>query len=252
VRRVSRDGPLIFSIHVPKTAGSRFGRILKARYGDAFAYYYGPRDERTHPAARVPPGQIDAEVLKRLEAAGVRILHGHIRANILLRTVPDPSRYWIWLREPVEQTLSHYHFIQSFEREGGALFQKVRAENTSLAEFVELPQVKNIQATYVGRLPLQRAGFVGVTELFSALLPLLRLSDRRLPSNVNRNKPVADVATREMIAGAMAQDAALYSLAMELSLRRLGVRDTPREAAQRRLSHLSAMLRPGGRTAAAS
>lgn len=251
VRRVDPDGPLILSIHVPKTAGSRFGRLLKARYGDAFAYYYGPRDERTHPLARVPPGQLDAGVLSRLEAAGVRILHGHMRAKLLMRAVPDPSRYWIWLREPVEQVMSHYHFIRSFPREGGPLFQKVRAEDLSLAEFAVLPQVRNIHAAHCGPLPLERAGFVGVTELFSGMLPLLGLSDRRVASNVNRAKPLVDLAEREMVAQHLAADAALYSLAMELSLRRLGVRQGAREAAAARLSRLSGLVRPWRRAATA-
>jgi len=245
LRRASRDGPLILSIHIPKTAGSRFGRILKARYGDAFAYWYGPDDERTHPLARVPVGRIDADVIARLEAAGVRILHGHFKANVLLRAVPDPSRYWIWLREPVEQTLSHYHFILSYRRTGGPLFQKVHAEKLSLEEFAQLPQVRDIQARYCGNLPLERVGFVGVTELFGAMLPLIGLSDRPAAGNVNRAKPLVDVATRAKVVPHVAGDAAVYSLAMEMALRRLGVRDRGRGAVARRLAEVAAFLRPG-------
>jgi hypothetical protein len=252
--RVGRDGPLIFSIHVPKTAGSRFGRILKARYGSAFALYYGPHDPRTHPLIRVPAHEWTADHLDRLHAAGVRILHGHYFARSAWRHVPDPSRYWFWLREPIEHTISYWHYVRSYPRVGAPFFERVKAEGTSLEEFAKLREVSNAQSQHVRPLPLAEAGFVGVTELFAPMLPLLGLSDRSVASNVNAGKPLADRATREALVPLLQKDLALYSEAMELGVRRLGVRDRGRAGLLGRARTIVAGWRPGagGRPARAA
>ncbi|MCF3935757.1 sulfotransferase family protein [Acuticoccus sp. M5D2P5] len=234
VRRVAKDGPLIISIHVPKTAGSRFGEILKARYGDALAYYYGPNNPKTHPLARVRPKDLDADLFDRLHASGVRILHGHMRANLLMRSVPDHSRYWVWLREPIEQVISYYHFVRTSKGDGGPLYQAVQEQGISLDEFVTLPQITNVQTQYCGPLQLEKAGFVGVTEQFSRMLPLIGLRDQQRWSNVNAEKPMADRDTRTAIARQMTDDVGLYSYALELSIRRLGIRDTRLQSLYRR------------------
>lgn len=245
--RVRRDGPLIFSIHVPKTAGSRFGRILKARYGSAFALYYGPDDPRTHPLVRVPAHQFTPEHFARLEAAGVRILHGHYFARTAFRHVPDPSRYWLWLREPIEHMISYWHFVRTYPHIGAPFFEQVKAEETGLLEFAQRREVRNAQSLHVRLLPLAEVGFVGVTELFAPMLPLLGLADRSVASNVNAAKPLADIETRLALVPHLTEDIALYSEAMELAVRRLGVRDSGRAGLLWRARTIVAGWRPAER-----
>ncbi|WP_108659761.1 sulfotransferase family 2 domain-containing protein [Acuticoccus kandeliae] len=244
--RVGRDGPVILSIHIPKTAGSRFGQILKARYGDALAFYYGPNNPKTHPLARVRPKDLDADLMDRLHASGVRILHGHMRAHLLMRTIPDPARYWVWLREPVEQVISYYHFVRTSKGDGGPLYEAVQERGISLDEFVSLPQVENIQSQYCGQLRIEEAGFVGITEQFSRMLPLIGLRDQMRWSNVNAEKPIVDRDTRSAIARQIGDDLGLYSYALELSIRRLGIRDTRLQALYRRWRGLLGQPRPSG------
>jgi histidine triad (HIT) family protein len=224
--RIRRDGPILFSVHIPKTAGTRFGQILAARHPRAYAEYYGPESPRTHPALRAYPAHWTAETLDRLHAAGVRVVHGHFRIKPLLNLVPDPSRYIIWLREPVEQTISHYHFIVK-QRDGGTpLSRAVLGGGVGLEEFVRIREATNYQSGIVGDLPLAEAGFVGVTELFRPMLPLLGLSDRSRRGNINREKPLVGRDVRDRLVEHLCADLALYSEAMELSVRRLGVRDS--------------------------
>ncbi|MEO1105546.1 MAG: hypothetical protein AAFW98_17725, partial [Pseudomonadota bacterium] len=57
---------LQISIHVPKTAGIRFGEILRDKHGDACALYYGPHDPRTHPLLRLRQRDISPDILDEL------------------------------------------------------------------------------------------------------------------------------------------------------------------------------------------
>jgi len=234
--RLTRDGPLILSLHIQKTAGSRFGQILRRRYGDALGFYYGKGDPRTHEVLRdTHVSAIDAAALDAVRAAGVRILHGHMQTRVLWKAVPDASRYWVFVREPIEHTVSHYHFIKAMPRQTGPMVAAVHDDIATLEAFAEAKRFNNLQSRLVPPAPLETIGFLGVTELFSAMLPLIGLRDRRMRGNVNAGKPLIDLDTRRRLAPLLADDLALYSGALELALRRLGTRQA-RGGLLRRLS----------------
>ncbi|WP_075220007.1 hypothetical protein [Acuticoccus yangtzensis] len=222
--RVTRKGPLIISLHIPKTAGSRFGETLRRRYGKRLAFYYGKANPKTHPLLRVPPRQLTAERLDELAASGVSILHGHLSADVMLKAVPDPARYWTVMREPVETAISLYHFVRAGRGGDPKLRAAFDAAEPTLAEFVTMERIANHQSRYLGALPLERIGFLGVTELMGDMLPMVGLKTSRHRGNINREKPLASLAEREAVAAAMTADCARYGLAMELAMRRLGRR----------------------------
>lgn len=231
---------LILSIHIPKTAGTRFSDVLRQRHGKALASYFGAEDPNTHPMLRVLPRDFTADRLNALAESGVKVVHGHIRPRQLMRACPDPAQYWVWLREPIEQTLSHYHFLLGLEPRGGGLREKVGQSNMPLPEFLELPAVQNFQSRFLEPLPLAEAGFVGVTELFSQMIRLLGLADTSGRSNANEDKPLVGEAERRLVAAHVINDLALYSQAMEMALRRIGSRRTLlRHRMRRRLTMLA-------------
>lgn len=230
---------LILSIHIQKTAGTRFGEILRRRHGAGFALYYGADDERTHPMLRVPPQDVTADRLNALAESGITCLHGHIRARALLKACPDPKQYYVFVREPIEQTLSRYHFVRSLP-DGGMMHARMRENDYSIDEFVQLPAIKNFQSKYIEPLDPQKIGFLGVTELFDPMISLLNLTDTSHRANVNTKKPVVDLATRARMTAHLSEDLALYSLAMELAIRRLGFRETKRQARYKHsIAHLA-------------
>ncbi len=239
VTRFDRDGPLILSVHVQKTAGSRFGRLLRHAYGDALGLYYGKDDPRTHAVLRdVHVSALDAAALEAVAAAGVRVLHGHMQTRVLWKAVPDPARYWVWVREPIEHTVSHYHFIKSLPRETGAMVASVHDEIASLEAFAATARFQNLQSRMVPPAPLEKLGFLGVTELFAPMLPLLGLHDRAMRGNVNAAKPLVDIATRRALSVLLTEDLALYSGALEIALRRLGTRERRRRGIGARIARL--------------
>lgn len=243
---------MILSVHIPKTAGSRFCQILSHRYGNRLAQYYGADSERTHPLARRKSRDFDAGMLADLDRAGVKVLHGHFRIEHMAKAEADPSRYWVWLREPVEHTVSHYHFVR---REGfqNRLSRVIAKRALTLEEFAALGHIRNFQNRWVAPFALSDIGFVGVSELFGPLIGQLGLRDTATGGNANVAKPLVDLATRRALAATLSDDVALYSEAMELVMRRL--RDRERSAGwfgRIRLARLMRFARgsPGSRPAA--
>ncbi len=228
--REPKDG-LIVSLHIPKTAGTYFGSLLKKVHGDACALYYGPASERTHPALRVPPRELTASHLNAAAEAGVKIVHGHLRARYLIDFLPRPQQYYVVLREPIEHTISHYHYQLATAQES-RLGKLLVEKNLGLEEFLSIAEARNHQYSFIKPFALEDFGFVGVTELIDRMLPLVGLAPGAARSNENRQKPMVDLATRQALIEGLGTDLALYSQAMELAMRRLGSR---REAPAHRL-----------------
>ena len=77
---------MIFSVHIPKTAGTSFRNALKERYGDRLALYYGANDPATHPLLRVSRNALAGRV-PTLEQAGNAL----IEVDLLARRCFDPA-----------------------------------------------------------------------------------------------------------------------------------------------------------------
>ncbi|MEM8551185.1 MAG: hypothetical protein AAGF45_02315 [Pseudomonadota bacterium] len=218
---------LTLSIHVPKTAGTRFSDVLRHHYGSACAFYYGADDERTHPDLRVPLRDFSGAHFDALAENGIEVVHGHMPARALMGVFPDPKQYWLFLREPIEHALSRYHFVRDRDPEAG-LTKAIASGGGTLESYIALPRSQNFQSQYIQPLDIREVGFVGVTEMFEAMLTLLDLSDTSKKANVNAQKPIAPLDEREILSPHLTKDLALYSLALELAVRRLGLRDINR------------------------
>lgn len=239
---------LIVSLHIPKTAGTYFGSILKSTHGEACALYYGAGSERTHPILRgCRPLDITADHLNRLAESGVKVLHGHLRARYLAGVLPDPRNYYVILREPIEQTISHYYYQLAASPES-RIAKIIQTEGLPLERFTSIAEIKNYQSSFIKPFALEDFGFVGVTELMRDMLPLLGLKDRGRKSNVNPDKPLAGLTARQALAADLTVDLGLYSQALEMALRQLGTRRDGRgEQMRRRLIGLARRTGLAGR-----
>lgn len=236
-----REPAPIVSIHIPKTAGSRFRRLLERTYGERLALFYGPDDKRTHPLLRGVRGAVSRDTVRALTDFGIEIVHGHYPARRFAGAVPDASRYWVWLREPIEHTISHYYFLSTMEVRRGGPAELVQRKRMSLDDFLRTRLADNIQTRSTDAFPIESYGFVGVTELFAEMAPKLGLVPGPDRGNVNADKPQIDVATRRRILPVVSEDIALYSWALEAAMRDLGRRSTH---APGPLGRLAAALRP--------
>lgn len=87
----------IISVHVHKTAGATFGRVLKQVYGELQVYsdYHEENLETILAKLSVQPQ--------------VKIIHGHFDARKYRRYFSS-SKKIIWLRNPIIQFISGYFF----------------------------------------------------------------------------------------------------------------------------------------------
>ena len=214
---------MIFSIHIPKTAGTSFRNALKARYGDRLALFYGRNDPATHPLLRVARGSL-ASCVPQLEENGIEVLHGHYHLKLVQSAVADPSRQlWTWLRDPVERVISHYSYIR--ERQTKWSFDKqIKSGELTMLHFAQMARWRNLQTQYLTGVPLADFAFVGVTERFELGLGLLfGEAAPQLPRRYNAtdDKAEADELLRARLHVYNARDAWLYAEALRVVIDRV-------------------------------
>jgi hypothetical protein len=213
---------MIYSIHIPKTAGTSFRKALEERYGDRLALYYGPTDPKTHDLLRVRRSELAARI-PVLEQHGIEVLHGHYYLHAVRSHVTDPTQVWTWLRDPIERTLSHYAFYQERPQDR-SLAEQVREGGLSLEAFAQEAKIRNLQSRYLQGFDLKDLGFVGATERFELGLALLFGGEapqlkRRYNATAKRGR--SDVATRLRLAAINARDMELYAEGLRLLVDRV-------------------------------
>lgn len=91
--------PLYF-LHIPKTAGTTFSKFLAAHFKDdevCSAHLW-------RQLIALPPADMSA----------ARLIWGHFYSFLFMR-LPTPTRYLVFLRDPIERAISHYAHILSHE-----------------------------------------------------------------------------------------------------------------------------------------
>jgi hypothetical protein len=213
---------LIVSLHIPKTGGTSFGAVLEQAYPGGVAFFYRPTNRLTHPLLRDRDRLGDPALLAELEASGIRVMHGHAQAEWFRDAIPDPARYWTWLRDPVERVISAYFYLQERVTKQPSLPDGQptpdRVRGRSLKQFAKRLQHRNLQSRALGGFELEKMGFVGITEKFDESIAILGLPplDTALTRNVNRDRPVVDDELRRLIRRVNHEDVALYERALEL------------------------------------
>lgn len=210
---------IIVSLHIPKTGGTSFATVLERAFPGQVAYFYKAHNRRTHPLLREHGRALDSSVIAEMEAEGVRFLHGHGAFSTYAPAMPDPARYWTWLRDPVDRVVSSYHYHRKRQEQpetAGRGPDKVAGRD--LAGFARALVNRNQQSRILAGAPIEALGFVGITERFDQSLARLGLTSDALPraKNVNRKRPDATLEERRLIAELNAADVALYEQALRL------------------------------------
>lgn len=149
----------IISVHVPKTAGSAFTRVLLRVYGPEGVFLDYPYEKN-----------YQRQFMKEGDAK-VKVIHGHFGSARYNHKFPDAKRI-IWLREPVKLLISYYCFVKTHRRAGFYnLFQK---KNLSFLEYVEIPKTQNIMSNFMRNMKLKDFYFVGIQDFFAEDLEELK------------------------------------------------------------------------------
>lgn len=178
----------LISIHIPKTAGTSFHKILEAQYpGKALLRldfeYVRDQDETDILRAK---NKTEQRVLDGLVNAGeipdhVKAIHGHFtRQDIyqLLGNIQD-VRMVTWLREPIDRVISNYNYLnellESEIQDRPQAQRLVKRLKRSIYEFASLPANANKYQIYLGGQSLDFFDFVGLTDVFDE--DIQRLAD---------------------------------------------------------------------------
>jgi hypothetical protein len=160
----------LISVHVPKTAGTAFGKLLGLVYRPERVV----RDYDDFPMNPTAPFNADPVAWRRSADAfiagigpEVRALHGHFSVCKYQGHFPNARRV-AWVRHPVTWVISLYFFWKTVPMTPNPVRYRLRDENLSLLEFAEIPRVRNQFAEVFFRgLDPEGFDFVGLQEHFA-------------------------------------------------------------------------------------
>ncbi len=197
----------LISIHVPKTAGSSFRRILESVYAN---------DGEFQPVYDKEQGMEDLwqDRLPDFDRR-VRAIHGHFPATRALLQRYPRARLIAWLRDPVDRTISYYHYWQRIPSHGNPAHDQFLAAKPDLLEFASHPMMQQEMLEYFKRIALQEFFFIGFLERFDQ--DLEELADRMewaLPEIPRENSAsetrLVDAETMKKMRIALSESVDLY------------------------------------------
>jgi hypothetical protein len=161
----------IFSIHIPKTAGTFFGQVLQSIQPEIIFFNYGPGSTATRiyihnrlvePSAGKSHQTFFFDYLKRRDK-GVAIMHGHVWERRFYDENPN-AKLLCWLREPVQRLYSHYEFFKRQPHPGNERYENFKKRKQSFLEFATDQLNVNRQTTILDGILMKEFSFVGIVE----------------------------------------------------------------------------------------
>lgn len=217
----------LVSLHLPKTAGSSFGKSLEMFFGDSFL-----RDYEDRPISKPAYERQRSALLSSVEIAArglvnVDCVHGHfLPVKYLLLSTRENIKFVTWMRDPVERLISQYNFWQrSYDpRTAPPHHKQVMEEKWTLEQFCLSPRFRNLYGQYLWAFPVEYFDFIGVTEHYEEdlayfaenyLAGVLRV-EKLNTANTETTVYSIDSSLRKRIESYHEQDMALYLRALEL------------------------------------
>jgi hypothetical protein len=211
-RSQSAGADMVFSVHIPKTAGVSFRKILAQLYAEDFLLkYWQMTDAYGRVVTTIP--------------ANIRCIHGHYDPELLLPEYPG-ARLITWVRDPVERVVSSYfHRLREPDWQH-PVTRELHAKKLSLLEFAGLELMRNEMARYIGRRSLEDFAFIGQVEAFESSLARFfrefgfpRIAVPRENCNPERQttRYSIDGEIRKKIAALNAQDFEIYRVVSQLA-----------------------------------
>lgn len=152
---------MLISIHIPKTAGTSFGVLLRQAYGARLLQDYADRPLASSPLPRLAcayAGRLGAQ--RRLQ--GHDAVHGHFLA---LKYAHVPGNMVTWLRHPAQRVVSRYeHYRRDVDESRPLHAVRGLRPGLSLEEFSRIPRYRDTCAKYLRWVPWSRIACFGFSE----------------------------------------------------------------------------------------
>jgi|JFJP01.1.fsa_nt_gi Sulfotransferase family. len=146
----------LISVHIPKTAGSTFGKVILPQIYPQNQILY--KYDNSHINTLIEQGKLRTET---------RVIHGHFPEKKYREYYPD-TKMVIWLRNPINLLISHFFFWMANTNNFFDDKHRYVVENKlSFSDFLEQPYTHNIISNYFAKgMKLTDFYFVGIQEFF--------------------------------------------------------------------------------------
>ena len=216
---------MIISVHIPKTGGSTFRKLLKRAFGPRLLLDYGDwagfktQEAMARRAMRRDEKRRQHDALAR----DFDIIHGHFEADKYADLFPQ-TQYVAFFREPYQQALSNYQYLQRHPELDHPAIRLFHDNKMSLEDYLRCEALSNPQTQLLGKVPLDDFAMIGMTEQYSRSIALFNSAFgtrlvREDTANVNPDRTGIsyDVspAQRKLIETYRAPDLDLYARATE-------------------------------------
>lgn len=163
----------LISLHIPRTAGTTFYKILSQVYGEELS---------------ISIRRKDAEVISNIKngthsklSPNIKVIHGHLYYEEVKKIhLKDKLKIISWLREPVSRVISNYRFfmdgLHNPAKNPSVYELNKHRINETLLEFAQIEENQNRMSKFLSGIKLEDLFFVGMLETFEK--DLNRLSKR--------------------------------------------------------------------------
>jgi len=209
---------VLISVHIPKAAGTSFGRQLERHFGPRLLLDYADRPLAPGHRLRRLAGALRA----RAQLTDVDCVHGHFCAD-KYAWLGARARWIVWLRDPLQRLASHYHYWQRVPDLRNPDCRALLQRRLSLEQFAALPRMRNVATRFLAGRPLEQFFFIGLVEdMAESQRRLHQLTAIAAPDeavNVNAEAPdghVLAAAVQRRLAALNQHDCRLYDQARAL------------------------------------
>ena len=168
-------------IHIPKTAGTSLRHELEREFPNSLLKDYGNNPETSQVLSDIRHNGFEFE--RYLETNNIKVLTGHTRLKNN-RFHFRSQNIFCFIRNPIEQVLSHYnhHTYHNNYSKG-------------LEAFVMDKRFQNVQSKYLAGLPIRQIGFIGITEQYAQSLAMINQIYNLNLTQLSRNKSISNKPT---------------------------------------------------------
>jgi hypothetical protein len=166
----------LISMHIPKTAGTSFAKILKEVYGHENVSSLHVQNINDN-VPRITYN--DQPYNKQVFSNQTKVLHGHFHYAHLQDVIhPSPTTPVItWLRHPVARVVSAYRYVDKIFREEVSdtdpRFNILKTVKRNMMEYAHSQQNRNLIAQFMQGSQLSDFHFIGILEHFEEDLAYL-------------------------------------------------------------------------------
>jgi hypothetical protein len=220
----------MISVHLPKTGGTSFRKLLENRFGKGLRTIYGEKPFNLTREQRYAKALADAHAERDAAHDGVQCIHGHfLPARFLLLRERRNLVFVTWMRHPVDRLVSDYRFtLRHYDAATAPPFQKrILTEEWSFERYALCEELRDFYSQFLWAFPLEYFNFIGIAE--HSAEDFAEFQQRyfdggeecpRLNARPDAPEPV-DPALRRRIEAHHAGDMELHARALSLRAKRL-------------------------------